>query len=297
MRFDDIAPFVRFCHAFTVEKDAPLGPWICLDRRLLYARRGKGALVVAGERMDARLGDLFLLPAGTMYALLGPVEFVGVNFDLFSVPGAPSVPVAPVPPALYRDDLRTEALPVECQPALDRPVALSGAEFAEAPLSRMLEEYAGRRLHFRAALAGEAQALIVQIVRRALQGEPDDLAERALAYIRAHYREPISNAALAAEFHFHPSTIARALRRHTGAPPHRYLAEYRVRQAVGLMESRAVTVEQAARAVGFEDANYFSRYFKKLMGICPSAYLLGARDPRRAPEGVIDHAIDPAPDL
>jgi two-component system response regulator YesN len=141
------------------------------------------------------------------------------------------------------------------------------------------------------------QALIVQIVRRALQGEPDGLAERALAYIRAHYREPVSNADLAAEFHFHPSTIARAFRRHTGAPPHRYLAEYRVRQAVGIMEYRAVTIEQAARTVGFDDANYFSRYFKKVMGISPSAYLSGARDPRRAPEGVIDRAIDRAPDL
>lgn len=287
MRVDEIQPLVRLCHTFSVERETPLEPKHCADRRLIYVRRGRGAFVAAGEAREAREGDLFLFPAGTLYEACGQMQLIGVNFDLFERPGAPQVPVAMIHPTRYREDLRVEAETVEDLPALDGVLQLRGATFAEEPLARMLEEYAGHRLFFRTSLRGEVQALLVQILREAVRGEPEDLAERILRYIRENYQKPMTNGTLEAAFHFHESTLSRALRRHTGVPIHRYLLEYRIQQAVNLLELQPYMVEEVARMVGFEDANYFTRYFKKIMGVTPGAYLTGARNPHRSPAGTL----------
>lgn len=288
MRVEEIQPLVRLCHTFSVERGAPLEPKHCTDRRLIYVRRGKGAFVAAGEIWEAREGDLFLFPAGTLYEAGGQMQLIGVNFDLFERPGAPQMPVAMIHPTRYREDLRVEAETVSDQPVLNGVIHLLGATFAEERLARMLEEYAGRRLFFRTSLGGEMRALIVQILREAVRGEPEDLAERILRYIRENYRRPMTNETLEAVFHFHESTLSRALRRHTGMPIHRYLLEYRIQQAVNLLELQPYMVEEVARMVGFEDANYFTRYFKKVMGMSPGAYLSVARNPRRSPAGTLN---------
>ena len=51
-----------------------------------------------------------------------------------------------------------------------------------------------------------------------------------------------------------------------GKPLHRYLLELRITKAIGLLETGQYSVESVAEAVGFSDANYFSRYFKKITG-------------------------------
>ncbi len=288
MRVDEIQPLVRLCHTFSVEREMPLEPKHCADRRLIYVRRGRGAFLVAGEPHEAREGDLFLWPAGTLYEAHGQLQLIGVNFDLIERPGAPQLPVAMIHPTRYREDLRVEAETVEDQPSLNGVIHLRGAVFAEEMLARMLEEYAGRRLFFRTSLRGEMQTLVIRVLREAVRGEPENLAERILQYIRENYRKPMTNEILEAAFHFHESTLSRALRRHTGMPIHRYLLEYRIQQAVNLLELQPYMVEEVAHMVGFEDANYFTRYFKKIMGVSPGAYLLGARDPRRSPAGTLN---------
>ncbi len=287
MRVDEIQPLVRLCHIFSVERGTPLEAKHCADRRLIYVRRGKGRFIVAGETVETREGDLFLFPAGTLYEASGQMQLVGVNFDMIGRAGAPPIPVAMIHPTRYRDDLRVEAEPVEDQPALNGVVRLRDASFAEERLERMLEEYGARRLFFHTGLRGEMQALVVRIVREAMRGEPENLAERILQYIRDNYAHPMTNQTLEDAFHFHESTLSRALRRHTGMPVHRYLLEYRIRQAVNLLEHQPYTVEEVAHKVGFEDANYFTRYFKKIMGVTPGTYLSGARDPHKSPQNTI----------
>ena len=57
-----------------------------------------------------------------------------------------------------------------------------------------------------------------------------------------------------------------------GKPPMHYLNEYRVEKACALLENTTYSVTDAALAVGFDDASYFARVFKKQMGVSPRSY-------------------------
>lgn len=51
-----------------------------------------------------------------------------------------------------------------------------------------------------------------------------------------------------------------------------YLAEYRIARAVELLQSTEFTVREIAQRVGYPDAGYFSKVFKRYIGITPTEY-------------------------
>jgi AraC-like DNA-binding protein len=60
-------------------------------------------------------------------------------------------------------------------------------------------------------------------------------------------------------------------RRQTGMPPLAYLIRLRLQRAMDLLQQGHCNVVEAARAVGYDDAFYFSRLFRKHLGMPPSA--------------------------
>ena len=54
--------------------------------------------------------------------------------------------------------------------------------------------------------------------------------------------------------------------------PIRYLNRLRIEKAKEFMRTNAVNISEAALAVGFDNIYYFSRLFKQLEGMSPSAY-------------------------
>jgi len=63
-------------------------------------------------------------------------------------------------------------------------------------------------------------------------------------------------------------------RRHVGVPPLAFLIRQRLRRAEELLKSGKYNVSTVSKAVGYQDPFYFSRLFRKHMGISPKAYRL-----------------------
>lgn len=59
----------------------------------------------------------------------------------------------------------------------------------------------------------------------------------------------------------------------TGTAPHQYLSDIRRRQIEYLLTYSDMNINQIAAAVGFDDALYMSRFFRKNTGLSPSEYL------------------------
>ena len=57
-----------------------------------------------------------------------------------------------------------------------------------------------------------------------------------------------------------------------GMTPITYLNRYRVNQAKVLLAKSNKTMMEIARAVGFSDSGYFSRVFRRQVGVSPDAY-------------------------
>lgn len=72
---------------------------------------------------------------------------------------------------------------------------------------------------------------------------------------------------LAEALHVNPYYLSHLFKEYTGQCFTDYLAEQRIKQAVTLMQTTDLSLAQIGERVGYEDANYFSRVFKKRMGI------------------------------
>ena len=62
-----------------------------------------------------------------------------------------------------------------------------------------------------------------------------------------------------------------------GVPPMHYLAKWRMQVASEMLNRGNTTMATIAAEIGYESEAAFSRAFKKMMGVPPSAWRLGAR--------------------
>jgi len=91
-------------------------------------------------------------------------------------------------------------------------------------------------------------------------------------FVRAHSRQRPTPADLAAELDLSPDYFARLFRRSFGRSPRAWLVEQRIRQAASAMANSTRSVSQIAIDFGYDDVFLFSRQFKQVMGIGPSAH-------------------------
>ncbi|WP_256758029.1 AraC family transcriptional regulator [Cohnella sp. WQ 127256] len=68
------------------------------------------------------------------------------------------------------------------------------------------------------------------------------------------------------------SRFYRAFRKYTGLSPLKYLITTRLNASLRLLADPNVNVTEAAHSVGYLDEYYFSRLFKKQMGVTPTEY-------------------------
>ncbi len=66
--------------------------------------------------------------------------------------------------------------------------------------------------------------------------------------------------------------FVRRFREQTGHSPIQYFIHLKMQYACQLLDSDTRSVKQTAAALGYDDAYYFSRLFKKVMGVSPQHY-------------------------
>lgn len=71
------------------------------------------------------------------------------------------------------------------------------------------------------------------------------------------------------------STLNRIFRATTGYSPIEYHLKIRIKKAGELLCSSNFSITQIASLTGFDDSNYFSRQFKKIMGVSPLEFRKG----------------------
>jgi signal transduction histidine kinase/AraC-like DNA-binding protein len=98
------------------------------------------------------------------------------------------------------------------------------------------------------------------------------LVKRALAYIHKHYDETLSRQAIADAVGVSKNYLSQIFHQELGISPWEYLNRYRIKQAKQLLRNSAQSISWVACQVGFEDASYFGRVFRKQVGCSPQTY-------------------------
>ena len=92
----------------------------------------------------------------------------------------------------------------------------------------------------------------------------------AIEYIRSTDISKLDASSPAERCHLSRSCFARLFREYTGMPPLEYINRMKISQAKAKLASGLMSVGEVAESLGYSDASYFSRYYKKLTGKSPS---------------------------
>ena len=99
--------------------------------------------------------------------------------------------------------------------------------------------------------------------------------QKALDFIANNYFRPINVTDIAESVNLSRSRLYQLFMQQVFISPQQYLTEYRIREAIRLLESRKGSIKEISQAVGFEDQLYFTRLFKQVMGKSPKNYING----------------------
>ncbi|OMF23011.1 helix-turn-helix domain-containing protein [Paenibacillus sp. FSL H8-0259] len=109
-------------------------------------------------------------------------------------------------------------------------------------------------------------SLRIQGNNRLLQAEPMSHIREAL---NACIYEKPDLPRIAAGLHISMSTLRRTVRRSSGYPLHEYIHRLKMAEAKHLLLNTSLQVQEIAGMLHYRDSFYFSRLFKKYMGISP----------------------------
>lgn len=149
------------------------------------------------------------------------------------------------------------------------------------------EALRGRTAWRRAALDAALLQLAVAVARARRESSlprADGKASRALVHVQrlrslveSQYRRHPSQAALAAMLSITPTQLNRACRQLLGHPAQTVLHARLLLQAQRELAHSELPIKQIAFELGFSDAAYFTRFFRRHAGLAPLAWRLAQR--------------------
>ncbi|MFA7370773.1 MAG: AraC family transcriptional regulator [Sphaerochaetaceae bacterium] len=188
-------------------------------------------------------------------------------YDLLNMPG-------------YHSLLRLEAK-LEDGNCEITPLQLSPAQLAELlPLvEQMLKESDSIEYDIGAKTLAFAYFIHFMVRLFRIEDEHPRLQDRTLlrlanvfSFLESNLDRAVSSQELMELTNMSSSTLNRHFNEATGLSPIEFHIQRRLEYASRLLRYSTLSISEIAEKTGFEDANYFSRQFKKVIGVSPSQY-------------------------
>ena len=104
------------------------------------------------------------------------------------------------------------------------------------------------------------------------RAEARNLIKKVISFMEMHAQDKVELDQLAAVISLSRSHFCRFFKTHTGMRPLEYLNFIRINNAANLLRNGNCTVLEAAVESGFHHPSYFTKWFKKIHHMTPSAY-------------------------
>jgi AraC-like DNA-binding protein len=229
---------------------------------VIYCDAGSGYVAFAGgEKRQVKAGELFIIPPGM------PHEYAASDDNPWSI---------------FWIHLRGEYFDTFYESFSPRgimPVSESAAERIRALFYRcfdMLEmPYQWEEFLYLCQLGASILSLIPQAVKRgAYKVAPSGsrAVERAVEYMKAHLHERISLEDIARAGQYSPSYIHNLFHKTLGYSPVEYFLRMKMQAAAKDIFFSGKSIRTIAEYYGIPDPYYFSRLFKRVMGMPPTRY-------------------------
>lgn len=98
------------------------------------------------------------------------------------------------------------------------------------------------------------------------------IIEKAKAYIRENYGKDICLDDVSRQVNISPYYFSKLFKAETGTNFIEYLTDIRIEKAKEMLSDKNYSMKEICAAIGYSDPNYFSRTFKKNVGVTPTDY-------------------------
>lgn len=142
---------------------------------------------------------------------------------------------------------------------------------------QMIQELQNCRENYQMLLTMLLGQIFIHINRQLKEGNKAtsymlEETERATRYFSENYNKPICIEEYAESRHVSACWFIRQFKHYTGMPPMQYILSIRIANAQNLLEATSYTVSEIASIIGYDNPLYFSRLFKKQLGMSPTEY-------------------------
>lgn len=261
---------VGSCGTYRLRKKEKLPTWRPkgrIDYQLLYVASGKAHFYFNGKEQEVIAGHMVLFQPWQEqhyeYFAKDKPEVYWVHFTGGDV----------------KSILRRHEIP------LDNPVFYSGSSSTYAYLFKeMINELQTCCVGYQELLEMYLRQIFLLIKRNRMERKPtvssyiQEEMEYARRYFNEHYNEPINIEEYAQSRGMSVSWFLRNFKQITTMSPMQYILSIRMNNAVTLLETTDYNVTEISAIIGYDNPLYFSRIFRKQVGMAPSDFRKLRRD-------------------
>ncbi len=100
----------------------------------------------------------------------------------------------------------------------------------------------------------------------------NQLVVKAQTYIQENFQKDLSLDEVSRQLDLSPYYFSKLFKEETGCNFVEYVTELRITKAKELLKQEDRSMKEICASVGYGDPNYFSRIFKKHVGVTPTEY-------------------------
>ena len=227
---------------------------------ILYFIRGQGIVTLDLERIEAKEGDVAVINSSRLHEIR-----------------------AKTPSAQYFCLIPDKSFCEEMGIFIDEQMLKNKIQdpAMRSCFYSIAEEYERKAPYYKAAIKVKVGELLVNLFRRYVASEEMltksaenrrklQMVKEATAYIRGHFTDSLTIEEICERVGFSKYYFCRAFKEVTGRTAVDYINYLRCCNARKLLTSGCYNVSESAEESGFGNLSYFSKVYKKYMGLLPS---------------------------
>jgi AraC-like DNA-binding protein len=232
----------------------------CSDNIFIYCLHGKGWYIVDKKKYEVVPNQFFQLPATSEYLKYGAdeeqpwtifwVHFSGADMDSFNRLLNISVNDGPQNIPYNEKGL---LIWEEMYASLEMGYSKDNLNNANMCLYHFLATFLYPNRHFSIT-------------------DDKDIVRETIIFMREKLKDRFTVEDFAARYQLSASHFSALFRQSTGMSPMEYFIQLKIQKSCQLLYDASIKIKDVAKQVGYDDAYYFSRLFKKLMGVAPEQY-------------------------
>ncbi len=240
---------------------------------LLYLLSGSATVTCGAKTAAAAQGDLVVVNSSEPHSLVSDSDSLSYYCIIFNLP-------------FLMGDEKDTCSAKYLEPLLGSRIVFSNVIRGDADCTlcaeNMIREYREKGFAYEPEMKSITLHLLALLLRRHIDRTPPpggyarkirtlQRFEKLFRHIEVHYPQPITASGCAALLNLSLSHFCHLFKEAAGEGLTDYLNRYRVEKAGILLKDTDMSITEVALAVGFNDPGYFTRQFRRITGMTPSA--------------------------